>query len=289
MEIARLPPLCDAVHVGKPYVSTAIAELQRLGKSRPFVLANRSNQAAVQCLLQALEKQGLGPACPLSCDVGMGGGELGLLKACDSAAAAHADSVITVGGGAIQDAGKLIRMFLSSTSADDPGSSIEKIQSACKREPMPPLPPQIACPNSFAMAELTSVAGVTLSSNTKSGAACPSLMPTAVVFDPELAIPLPEWVRFGTALRCVEHAVGAISHPKSTDAVRALALEGLALVRRGLERMLADPTSAEAMTDVYTGGWLAIRALNTGCYPALGHLIANIYSAKVKSSREPRP
>ena len=45
--------------------------------------------------------------------------------------------------------------------------------------------------------------------------------------------------------------------------------------------MLQDRTSAEALTDCYTGGWLAIRALNTAGYPgALGHFVENHYSAR---------
>ena len=50
---------------------------------------------------------------PLCCDIGMGGGEAGLLKACDDAASANADALVTIGGGAVQDAGKIMRMWLA--------------------------------------------------------------------------------------------------------------------------------------------------------------------------------
>lgn len=62
------------------------------------------------------------------------------------------------------------------------------------------------------MAELTSVAGLTTAAHAKSGASHAALMPTTVIFDPSLSSSLPDWVRFGTALRCVEHAVGAATH-----------------------------------------------------------------------------
>lgn len=87
-------------------------------------------------------------------------------------------------------------------------------------------------------------------------------------------------VRFGTALRCVEHAVGAATHPRATEEIRLLAYRGLGMVVRGIGGMLSEPTSPEAMQQVYKGGWMAIRALNTGCYPALGHLVENMYSAR---------
>lgn len=263
-----------AVHVGVPLQATALKEIDELGVSKIFVMANNSSRPLVAAFVAVLEEKGL-LAAPLNSDVGMGGGEAGLLKACDEAAAAKADCVVTVGGGAIQDAGKLVRLWLS---AVDGKATVSGIQGAAK-DPAP-LPPQIACPNSFAMAELTSVAGITTSDNTKSGAADPSMMPTVVIFDSSLSKGMPDWVRFGTALRGLEHAVGAVCHPKADEDVRARSLKGLGLIRHGLTAMVDDPESEQAQTDCYLGGWMAIRALNTGCYPALAHLIQNHYSAR---------
>lgn len=145
---------------------------------------------------------------------------------------------------------------------------------------MPKLPPQIAAPNSFAMAEVTHIAGITTAAGTKSGAAHPSMIPSVVIFDPALLVGLPDWFRFGTALRGVEHAVGAVCSPAATDAVREQALQGLEVINRGLRAMIANPDSPEGQTDCYFGGWYSIHALFTGCYPALGHLTENQYSAR---------
>jgi maleylacetate reductase len=102
-------------------------------------------------------------------------------------------------------------------SGDGGGATVEAIQAAANRNPMPFLPPQIAIPNSFAMAEGTHVAGLTTSSRIKSGVAHSSMLPAVIIYDPALSSGLPDWVRFGTALRGVEHAVGAISHPNATE------------------------------------------------------------------------
>ena len=279
-----IPGMTGGVHIGTPFVATALAELERLGATKVFVLANNSSRRIVAPLVDALEEKGV-LAAPLSTDVGMGGGETGLLRAADAAADAGADVVVTVGGGAVQDAGKLIRLWIAGRSADGsepaPRATADGIKAVTSLDPMPTLPPQVCCPNSFAMAELTSVAGMTLSNNVKSGAAHPSLMPTTSIFDPALTDGLPDWVRFGTALRCVEHAVGAVTHPKATEEQRGVALEGLRTVKRGLEAMVANPDSIQAAEDVYAGGWCTVRALNTnGCYPSLGHLVQNMYSAR---------
>jgi len=270
-----VPPGMTAVHVGVPLQATALKEIDKLGVSKIFVMANNSSRSLIAAFVEVLEEKGL-LAAPLNSGVGMGGGEAGLLKACDEAAAAKADCVLTVGGGAIQDAGKLVRLWLS--AADGEKATVSGIQGAAKDSAV--LPPQIACPNSFAMAELTHVAGITTSANTKSGAAHPSMMPTVVIYDSALSRGMPDWVRFGTALRGLEHAVGAVCHPKADEDVRKRSMKGLGLVHRGLTAMVEDPESEQAQTDCYLGGWMSIRALNTGCYPALAHLIQNHYSAR---------
>jgi hypothetical protein len=305
----HIPPGMKALHVGVPFVPAAMESLSDRGCKRVFVLTNRSSLRSIggggdtgddgdgddgddrrgsspPSLVGALREAGLlaGPVCT---SVGMGGGEAGLLRACDAARGAGADVVVTVGGGAIQDAGKLVGLWLSGGEGEEDedgerkGASVPAILALAGRDPMPALPPQISIPNSFAMAEASSVAGITTASNVKSGASHPSLVPTVVIFDPAVGRGLPDWVRFGTALRCVEHAVGAITHPRADDDVRARASAGLAAVADGLRRLVANPECPEAQRGVYVGGFVAIRALmSRGCYPALGHLVENHYSAR---------
>lgn len=281
-----IPGMTGGVHIGMPFCESTLAELERLGASKVFVLANKSSKPMAEPLLQVLEQRGI-LAAPVCTSIGMGGGEDGLLKAADSAAAVATvagtdvvDCLVTIGGGAIQDAGKLIRLWLAADQNSSMAATADGIKEVTKLEPFPPLVPQICLPNSFAMAELSSVAGITLKNNVKSGASHPAIMPTTVFFDPALTKGLPNWVRFGTALRCVEHAVGAATHPNADEAQVSVALQGLAMTKKGMELMVQDPESKEAAENVYAGGWCAIRSLSTnGCYPALGHLVENMYSA----------
>ena len=363
-----LPPKMDAVLIGPPFIQAVLQATKEYRSSSVFVMANRSCSELAKPLLAALNENDINVA-PVCLDIGMGGGEQGLLKACDAAAAAKADCVITMGSGAVQDAGKIVRMWLasaeimtnkggddevasssSSSSSSSPSQTVAKaatlagLNAAAEQDPWPKLPPQIAVPNSFAMAEMTSVAGVTTESGEKSGFSNPNLMPTVVIFDPTIAASrqLPLWVRFGTAVRGVEHAVGAVTHPRATKDARNEALSGLMLLSRGLSEMVlayqpkklskkdqnaevreeqqqsravlkgeedaggldddgeddsdvdsnvSDESGDQALAitaavDVYVGGWQAIRALNSlgtnkrSCYPALGHLVGNQYSAR---------
>ncbi|KAL7530826.1 hypothetical protein ACHAXR_005727 [Thalassiosira sp. AJA248-18] len=284
----QIPPGMKAVHVGSPFLATAMDELSTFGSKRVFVLANNSSRKFLEGddtkFINVLQAKGL-LAAPLCSSIGMGGGEEGLLHAANEAYAANADVIVTVGGGAVQDGGKLIRLWLSTKddNKDDEEANkatVQGIQAASNRDPMPPIPPQIAIPNSFAMAEATHVAGLTTTSKTKSGAAHKSIMPTVIIYDPALSAGLPDWVRFGTALRGVEHAVGAVTHPKSNEDIRTRALAGLTIIKDNLKALVSNPECPTAQSNIYVGGFMAIRALNTGCYPALGHLFENQYSAR---------
>ena len=280
----HIPAGMKAVHIGVPFLSTTLNELSSYNSKRVFVVANKSSVKFIEGdddkLVDVLQSKGL-LAAPLCTSIGMGGGEEGLLQACDEAYAANADIVVTVGGGAVQDAGKMIRMWLSTEkSVGEGGCTVEGIQAASNRETMPELPPQIAIPNSFAMAEATHVAGLVTKNNTKSGAAHPSMMPSVIIYDPALSAGLPGWVRFGTALRGVEHAVGATTHPKANDEIRSRALKGLTMINAGLKKLVSNPECPTIQSSIYVGGFIAIRALNTGCYPSISHLIENQYSAR---------
>ena len=190
-----IPPGMDAVHVGaEDFEVTALAELQRLACSRVFVIANRSSASLAGSLVTALGHKGL-LAAPLCTSIGMGGGEEGLLGACDAAAAADADAVchrglepqtsrppdrsathtfepclgqvVTIGGGAVHDAGKLVRLWLAAAAARKQehndtkrAANLDDIRAMTERAELD-LAPQVCAPNSFAMAELTSVAGAT--------------------------------------------------------------------------------------------------------------------------------
>ena len=119
-EALPVPPGMDGVHVGVPFDSTALYEMEQLNVSNVYVMANKSSKPMVEHFVKTLKEMGF-LAAPINCDVSMGGAEDGLLKACNEAAEVKADCVLTIGGGAVQDAGKLVRLWLSAAADADVG------------------------------------------------------------------------------------------------------------------------------------------------------------------------
>ncbi len=181
MAVSTIPPShipegMKAVHVGEPFPPIALQTLADFGSKRVFVLANKSSRKFIErdanlsadtdgsndgdnllLFIDKLRELGI-LAAPLNTSLEMGGMQDGLLQACNEAYAAQADVIVTVGGGAVQDAGKLIRLWLStrnnndSTNSTTVGATVEAIQAAANRNPMTTPPPHIALPHSFAMA-----------------------------------------------------------------------------------------------------------------------------------------
>jgi maleylacetate reductase len=273
-----LPAGMRDVLVGEPHAKLVVREALSCGFSRVFILANSSLRGVAMDLQRRLQAQ-LEAATAQACfSVQMGGGDDGVLQACDLAARMGADCVVSLGGGAVQDAAKIVRLWLSVDGASSTAASTSALQAAEARSPMPVLLPQIACPSVFAMAELTAMAGMS-SGGRKVGLNHPSMMPTLVCFDPALTSGCPDWLLYGTALRAVDHCIEAATSSRASEATRVLALKGLGLVQRGLAGMLDDRNSAAAQADVYYGGWNGILAmLNVGY--AAGHFLENQFSAR---------
>ena len=145
--LEQIPSGMKAVHVGSPFLATAMEELASFGSKRVFVLANKFSRKFLEGddenFIHVLQAKGM-LAAPLCTSIGMGGGEEGLLQAANGAYAADADIIVTVGRGAVQDAGKLIRLWLSTKGISDPATdttaTVQGIQAASNRDPMPMLP-----------------------------------------------------------------------------------------------------------------------------------------------------
>ena len=78
------------------------------------------------------------------------------------------------------------------------------------------------------------------------------------------------------------------NNPKHLDDVEATDFEGnpvynddgTRMINTGLKKLVSNPECPTIQSSIYVGGFIAIRALNMGCYPSISHLIENQYSAR---------
>jgi len=163
-----------------------------------------------------------------------------------SAQEAHADSVITVGGGATTGYGKIIALSLRI--------------------------PLIAVPTTYSGAEMTSRYFVTTDRGKESGAS-ERVLPRVVVHDPELTAGLPPAVVGSSGVTAVVSCLGALMRAETPPEVAAWASEGLELLWHTLPELLTVSSPSDLRRRAFEGAALAGRVLQaTG--PGLVQLVA---------------
>ena len=125
-----------------------------------------------------------------------------------------------------------------------------------------PTLPHVAIPTTYSGAEITMFFGMTDErTRTKGGGGGPTTAPVAVVYDPELTVGTPVQVTAETSLNALAHCVEAAYAVQRSPEAEAVALAGAKAIHQALPRVVDDPSSLEARTDLLAGAALAGRAL----------------------------
>lgn len=163
-----------------------------------------------------------------------------------AAAAATADGVLAVGGGSAIDLGKAI--------------------SAAAELPL------VSVPTTYAGAEWTTYFGVRDPQRRMRGGGG-GAHPTAIVYEPQLALDLPLDTTVGTAMNALAHCAEALYARGHNPAADEEALAGAALIAEFLPRVVAAPGELEARTGLLRGASDGGAAL-AGSMLALAHAMA---------------
>lgn len=159
-----------------------------------------------------------------------------ILEIVHEAKTANADILVTLGGGSLTDAAKVIALALANdaTTLDD----LETLyfDSPSLRHPLLPATIPIICiPTSLSAGEYTPLAGATNDATKhKHSFQHLSIGPRLVILSPELSTttPLPIWL--STGVRAIDHCVEAICSTASTPEGDATAAKGLRQLVPGL-------------------------------------------------------
>ena len=275
----------ESVTFGRPAAEVVAEEARRVDAERVFLMAsgtlNRTTDEVAR-VRRALGNRFAGlfdrmpPHTP----------RRAVVEAAAMAREAGADLIVTVGGGSVTDGAKAVQLCLAndikSAEAIDALRPVAGPDGALGPPPSmrPPVVPQITVPTTLSAGEFSAIAGVTDErSRIKELIRHPRIIPRAVVLDPEVTVPTPEWLFLSTGVRAVDHCVEGVSSGESNPYGDAQALHGLALLAHGLARVKADASDLAARLDCQIGSWLSMGPLAGGVPMGASHGIGYVLGA----------
>lgn len=262
----------ERVRWGTPAAEAVAQEAERLGAQRVFIVASGtlSRTSDVVSGIRA----------------GLGGRFCGLFDAVkehtpiDSVIAgvakarkARPDLFVSVGGGSVTDAVKIMQLCLTHDIAD----TARLLTFAGKPMRAPSALRQIAVPTTLSGGEYSSGAGATdPARKMKDMYLAPDMCARVVVLDPAITVHTPEWLWLSTAIRALDHAIEGYCAAASNPLVQGTALHAMRFLASSLRRTKKDPSDLEARQDSQMAVWLAASGLGRvpmGASHGIGYLL----------------
>lgn len=277
--------VCTAIEKvihGLPAARAIASEAERLKAKRVFILASDSlsrNTDEIEKIRRELGTrfvglyQGMPPNAPRSA----------VLQAAAQARELNTDLLVTVGGGSVTDAGKvmLICMKFGLTGHDDLEPyriRVEEDGTVVKPEFDAPDLRMIAVPTTLSGGEFNPLGGVTDETRKiKQGYEHRMLVPVSVVLDPALSVHTPDWLWYSTGVRSLDHAMETLGSFQSNDFADGMAESAIRLLVDGLERVHNDASDLEGRLRCQIGVWQSmlpiVGGVPMGASHAIGHTL----------------
>ena len=188
------------------------------------------------------------------------------------------DGVIAFGGGSALDVGKVIAFMSGQTR---PLWDFEDIGDRWARADPEGILPIIAVPTTAGTGSEVGRAGVigNQSTHTKKVIFHPKMMPSLVISDPLLTVGLPAnltaWTGMDALAHCLEAYCARGFHPMADG----IALEGMRLIKRFLQRAVSDSNDIEARSAMLAAAAMGATAFQKGlgAIHALSHPVGALY------------
>ncbi len=189
------------------------------------------------------------------------------------------DGVIAVGGGSGMDVGKGIAFM---AGQDRSLWDFEDIGDYWTRANSEAIKPIIAVPTTAGTGSETGRAGVYTNEETKEKKIIfhPKMLPSIVILDPELTVPLPKSLTAFTGMDALAHCLEAYCsnffHPFS----QGIALEGMFIVKNNLIKAYHDGSNLEARGNMLAASSMGSIAFQKGlgAIHSLSHPVGAIYN-----------
>jgi maleylacetate reductase len=278
--VYRYPDM-DRVIYGRPFVEAVMEEVERLEAHAVFVLASGTlarTTDAVERLRQALGNRYAG----LHARIGAHTPRTDVVEAANAARASGADLLVTVGGGSVTDAAKVVGLCLGNNISDPAQLDAYRARVAADgRVERPtveaPTVRSVDVPTTLSAGEYTASAGCTdTSRHVKEMFGHPLVVPMTVILDPEITRHTPEWLFLSTGIRAVDHAVEDICSINGQPMAEGASRQALGLLGRGLPAVKADPADLAARLDCQLGAWMSMVGSQTGVSKGASHGIGHV-------------
>ena len=272
----------ERVHIGRRAADALAEEVTTLNAKRVFLLVSSTLRSQTDEI--SLIESALGDSVAAVFDgIGPHGPRTDVLKAMEAARACDTDLIITVGGGSVTDAGKVIALGLKHgikkhedfegfyVYVDDNGDTVVPDFEA-------PDIRVICCPTTLSGGEFNTMGGVTDDrENKKQGYTHRMMAPIAIVLDPALTVHTPEWLWFSTGVRAVDHALEAFGSTHSNCFCDGIAGSAPRMLGEALPAVKADPSNLDARLRCQVGAWQSmipiIGGVPMGASHAIGHVL----------------
>ena len=271
----------ERVYFGEPMAEALLTEVNRLGARRVFVMASASLTASTDFEAQVRGVLGarlVGWACGMPAHTPRDA----VLSMTVRAREPSADLIVTLGGGSLTDAGKMVRLALQHDIDSEAGfecfrSIVEADGTRRQPEFAGPTVAQITIPTTLSGGEFNVTAGCTDTKvRVKQSYRHPSMMPVAVILDPEMTRATPSGLWLSTGMRAVDHAVETICSVHGNGQSDGAALNGLRLLVQGLPACATDAANMRARLDCQIGAWQSMEHNQSGVPMGASHGIGHV-------------
>jgi len=274
-------PTMESVIYGRPFAEAAKEQVEQSGATAVFLLASGTlarETGLIEQLRDALGNRLAG----VHAKIGAHTPRTDVVEAANAARAAGADLLLTLGGGSVTDAAKMVAFCLGNgvsdpSQLDDYRARVSADGKSLRPDAKPPRIRTLTIPTTLSAGEYTASAGCTdMARNVKESFGHPLMMPKNVILDPRATVHTPEWLFLSTGIRAVDHAVEDICSPECQPISEGASYHALKLLGRGLLGVKAEPLDLEARLDCQLGAWMSMVGSQTGVPKGASHGIGHV-------------
>ena len=274
-------PAMDRVVFGNPFAETLAQEVDRLDARAVFVRASGTLSRETN-LVGRLQRVLGNRSAGLCAKIGAHTPRTDVVAAANAAREAGADLLVTLGGGSLTDAAKMVGLCLGNGVTEpsqlDAHRAVTTADGTTRRpEVKPPSVRIIAIPTTLSAGEFSAGAGCTdTTRHVKESFSHPLMIPRTVILDPAASVPTPEWLFLSTGIRAVDHAVEDICSVDGQPISEGAAYHALRLLGQGLPAVKADPDDLDSRLDFQIGAWMSMVGSQTGVSKGASHGVGHV-------------